>query len=110
MTISSKNDGGVAAGKIDKMVLQKSAGKLIALMGYNAGGAQFIHLHDAVAQPADATVPLHSFAIAAADNFFVLIPMCGIDFSFGLCACVSTTANATTLGAKDVTMLAVLVA
>jgi hypothetical protein len=107
-TVSSKDDAGVAAGKIDKMVIHAGPAVLLSLFGYNAGAAQYIHLHDAVAQPANGTVPLHTFAIAAADNFSVVVTITGINFSKGVVACVSTTPNTTTLGAKDVTFLATL--
>lgn len=109
-TISSKDAAGNDSGKVDSYVIKKGTQVLLSLFGYNAGAQQWIHLHDLAAQPADATVPMHTFAIAAADNYSVIIPLTGINFSKGIVACVSTTPNATTLGAKDVTMLATIVA
>lgn len=55
-------------------------------------------------------VPLHTFAIGAADNFSVIVPRTGINFSRGLVAAVSTTATIYTAGAKEVTMLGTLIA
>jgi len=109
-TISSKDATGNSNGKIDSYVIKSGTQVLLSLFGYNAGAAQYIHLHDAAAQPANGTVPMHAFAIAATDNYSVIVPMTGINFSKGIVACVSTTANTTTLGAKDVTMLATILA
>jgi hypothetical protein len=92
------------------MVIKAGAGVLLSLFGYNGGAAQWIHLHDAAAQPANGTVPLHRFAIAAADNFSVIVPRSGINFGVGIVACVSTTADTTTLGAQDAAMLATILA
>jgi len=109
-TISSKDATGNSNGKIDSYVIKGGPQVLLSLFGYNSGAEQFIHLHDAAAQPLDGTVPLHKFKVAAADNYGVLIPLTGINFSKGIVACVSTTADTTTLGAKEVTMLATIVA
>ncbi|HVX56973.1 MAG TPA: hypothetical protein VHA37_04525 [Candidatus Saccharimonadales bacterium] len=109
-TVSSKDAAGNANGKVASMVIRPGAGILLSLFGYNAGAQQFIHLHDAAAQPANGAVPLHRFAIPAADNFSVIIPRTGINFSTGIVACVSTTDDTTTLGAKDVAMLATILA
>ena len=108
-TVSSKDDPGVAGGKIDKMVIHGGPAILLSLYGYNAGAAQWIHLHDAAAQPGNGAVPLHTFKIGATDNYSIIVQISGINFSTGIVACVSTTDVTTTLGAKDVTMLATLV-
>jgi|ERR1043165_4030349 hypothetical protein len=109
-TVSSKDDAGVSGGYIDKMTLQSGAGILFSLFGYNSGSAQWIHIHDAASQPANGTVPMHTFKIGATDNYSVIIPLTGINFSKGCQVCVSTTGPTTTIGAKEVTMLATLLA
>lgn len=55
-------------------------------------------------------LPLHTFAIGAADNFSVIVPHTGINFSRGLVAAVSTTGPLYTAGAKDVTLCGTLIA
>lgn len=59
--------------------------------------------------PGTAThVPFHTFAIAATDNFSVIVPVTGIGFGKGLVAANSTTGPLYTAGAKNVTMCGTL--
>lgn len=53
-------------------------------------------------------LPLHTFAIGAADNYSFIVPDTGSSYGRGLVVAVSTTAATYTAGAKDVTMLITL--
>jgi len=55
-------------------------------------------------------VPLHTFAIGAQDNYSVIVPRTGINFSSGLVVAVSTTGPLYTAGAKEATMCGTLIA
>lgn len=50
-------------------------------------------------------LPVHTFAIGAADNYSCIVPNTGIGYSKGLVIAVSTTAATYTAGSKDVTIL-----
>jgi len=71
--------------------------------GYNSGPAQWIHLFNAVAVPANGAVPsIAPVSIPAIDNFFFNVGELGYFFSTGLCWSNSTTLATKTLGAADV--------
>lgn len=92
-----KSSGAYAA----SMVIRGGPGVLLSLFGYNSGPAQFIQIHDAAAPPGNGAAPLHIAAIAAADNFFVIIPNTGLPCGVGIVACNSTTGPTKTIGAAD---------
>lgn len=48
-------------------------------------------------------LPLHTFLMPATDNYSVIVPVTGINFTAGLLVAVSTTGPLYTAGAKDVT-------
>lgn len=74
-----------------------------------AGGATGLLLMDNLGDTGSwALLPLHTFAIGAADNFSVVVPVTGIGFSNGLAVAVSTTGALYTAGAKDVTFCGTL--
>lgn len=50
-------------------------------------------------------VPFHTLAIAAADNYWAIVPSTGISLGSGCLLAVSTTAVTYTAGAKDVTIM-----
>jgi hypothetical protein len=107
----SLNDGSAPTnGKLDSMLVMGAPGKLYSLFGYNAGAQQWIHIFDAKTQPANGAVPMHSLKVAVTDNWYVIVPASGINFSTGLVVCVSTTDTTLTLGAKDSTFLVTIAA
>lgn len=71
---------------------------LLSVLGYNSGPAQFIQIHDAAAEPADATVPVLMFAVPANSQFALDTP---IRTTKGVYVCNSSTAAAKTAGAAD---------
>lgn len=85
------------------LVVRNSAGTLLRIIGYNAGGAQFIQVHDAAALPADTAVPAISIAAAATSNFTIEIPE-GVSFANGIVVCNSSTVATKTIGAADCTI------
>lgn len=83
-------------------VIKNAPGILIMLKGYNSGPDQWVQIHDAAALPADAVVPLALQRVAAGDNFFFIIPVCGLPPTVnGLVVCNSTTGPTKTIGAAD---------
>lgn len=108
-TVSSKDDAATVGGYTQGFVIHPGPALLLSLFGYNSGAQQWIQFFDtAGAIPANGTVPMHTFAVAATDNYSCIIPLTGINFSSGIMALVSTTGPTLTLGAKNVTMLATL--
>src|SRR3954465_15283918 len=83
------------------LVVKKEAGVLLSCFGYNSGPQQWVQIHDAAALPANTAVPLHTFVIAAGDNFSVIIPTTGIPCGTGIVIANSSTAQTLTVGAAD---------
>jgi hypothetical protein len=87
-------------------VISKAAGTpgihLVSLLGYNKGGAQWLHIFDAAALPANGASPFMIVALSANFQFFVDLPNEGFMFSEGIVIAVSTTETTLTLGAADV--------
>lgn len=112
-TFSSKDDARVsAAGLIDYMRISTRSEVLLSLFGWNNGAAAWIQFFDtALGTPLAGAVPMHTFGIAAADNYSVIVPLTGINFGNGVFVAVSSTGPLyTAAGSKDVTMLATLIA
>ena len=94
---------------IDHMQIVKGSGILLSLFGHNKGSAQFVQLFDVAAAPSNGDEPLYAFKIAANDNFSVIVPLSGINFSYGLYVALSSTQGFYTAGgSKDVTFLGTL--
>lgn len=75
--------------------------KVFYVKGYNSGAAQFIQLADAIALPANATVPLLNIAVGAASNFTIDFGSVGLDFQNGVSICNSSTAPTKTIGSAN---------
>lgn len=91
-------------------VLKSSAGRLFLLRGYNAkgSGSHFIQIHDSSTVPDDGAVPELVFTSAAKDNFFIELPVDGMDFANGIYACASSTGPTKTLiGTDDIFFTAI---
>ncbi len=85
------------------LVVKGGPGVLLSLFGFNSGPGQFVQIHDkaSLAATPDASVPLHTFAIAGGDNFSVIIPSTGLPCGVGIVVCNSTTGPTKTIGAAD---------
>lgn len=92
-----------------KLAVSGRPAKVIMLKGYNSGPLQFLQLHDSVAEPVDeasganlGAKPMSFQAIAANDNFSLVIPVCGLPETVnGLYVCNSSTGPYKTVGAAD---------
>ncbi len=83
------------------LVVAASPARLVAVWGYNSGGAQFLQIHDSTTLPANAAVPKVAFAIAATSNFYFDVPLTGIDFGTGIVVCNSSTEQTKTIGSAN---------
>lgn len=81
--------------------------KLHSIIGYNGGPEQYIHVHEAAAQPANATTPKHGFKVGAGQYFTFDLGVVGEDLD-ALTVCNSTTNPTTTVGAADCSIQAIL--
>ncbi len=68
---------------------------------YNTGAAQYINVFDANFVPANAAVPLFSWAVAANSGVGFVWPANGRRFKTGLVICNSSTDTVKTIGAAD---------
>lgn len=83
-------------------VVKATPGTLYALRVYNNNaGAQWIQLHNVTSVPADAVVPVLTFAVPAQSNLVIDFGTNGRIFSTGIYVCNSTTDVTKTLGADD---------
>lgn len=90
-------------------VVKTTGGTLIALVGYNSkASAQFIQIFNTANVPADASVPLLTFTVAASSNFSVTIPLSGLPCDTGIYVCNSSTGPTKTIGSADVFFTAVI--
>ncbi len=74
---------------------------LLGFTVYNSGGAQFIQLHDAAAEPANGAVPIIPLPVAASAMMGSFYGSEGRYFANGLVICNSSTAPTKTSGAAD---------
>ncbi len=74
---------------------------LLGFTAYNSGGAQFIQLHDAAAEPANGAVPIIPLPVAASGIMGAFYGSEGRFFKNGLVICNSSTAPTKTSGAAD---------
>ncbi len=82
-------------------IAKASAGTLYLITGYNAGGAQFVQVHNSATVPTDSAVPAISFAVAATANFTYDLTGIGRWCSAGIVVCNSSTVATKTLGGTD---------
>lgn len=74
----------------------------------NAGGAQFIQLHDSATVPADGAIPTLVFRIPASTSAAFDAALRGVQFNTGLVICNSSTAATKTIGAANCYFTAIL--
>ena len=91
----------------NSLVVEKQAGAIVGLVGFNSGPEQWIQLHEGTSVPADTAVPFHIFK-AAARNFNVNFPVTGIPYGTGLVICNSTTGPTKAIGAANCWFTAVI--
>ena len=81
-------------------VLSTGPVTLLMLKGYSTT-AGYVQLHDSATAPADTAVPLSMQAVAASDNFSLVIPVCGLPPTVnGLYVCFSSTGPTKTIGGE----------
>ncbi len=89
-------------------VIKASAGMLLALYGYNSGGAQFIQIFNSTTVPANTAAPALVIAVAATSNFSIPLPVTGIPFTTGVAVSNSSTGPTKTIGGADCYFTAVV--
>lgn len=82
------------------LVVKGSAGTLMSVVGYNAGPAQFLQVHNAASLPANTAVPLCVIAVPAQSNFSMEWKL-GLPCSTGIVISNSSTAPTKTIGSAD---------
>lgn len=85
------------------VVKNSGPARLLSLAGYNSkGAAQFIHIFDAAAVPADTTVPNAIIYVTATTNFsFDFGSDWGMKMDSGICWSNSSTGPTKTIGSAD---------
>jgi hypothetical protein len=84
------------------LVIKNTPGTLFGVTGYNAKTtAQFIQIHDATLTPAEASIPVIVFLVAATANFSLDFGMRGRQFAKGIVITNSSTAATKTIGSAD---------
>ncbi len=83
-------------------VVKITPGVLFGLTGYNSkASAQFIQLHDATLLPADGSIPVAVFTVAASSNFSLDFGLKGRKFDKGIVLVNSSTGPTKTIGSAD---------
>lgn len=83
-------------------VVWSQPGVLYSVHGYNSlASAQFIHVYDATALPADAAVPIAVLAVAASSSFVLDFGVHGLPCYAGIVLGNSTTGPTKTIGAAN---------
>ncbi len=83
------------------LVVKAAPGTLVALFGYNSGAAQWIQVYDSTTLPSNGAVPIATFTVAATSNFYLDVPMTGLDCGTGIVVGNSSTGPTKTIGAAD---------
>lgn len=84
------------------LVVKATPGVLYGLTGYNSKtSAQFVQVHDAVALPAESSVPVITFTVPASSNFALDFGLRGRAFAVGIVVCNSSTGPTKTVGSAD---------
>lgn len=92
------------------LVVSTNPAKLLKVIGYNAGAAQFLQIHNKASLPADTTVPDLSIAIAATSNFDIDFGDYGFDCNVGIVVCNSSTVATKTIGSANLFITALVTA
>lgn len=85
----------------NSLIVKASAGKLYKLHIQNGATAQFFQVSNTTTVPADATVPIHVFRLAASEFLEIDFTAFGNHFATGITVCNSTTLATKTIGAAD---------
>ena len=83
-------------------VMLSGSGRLISLIGYNSGPAQFVQVFNSATVPANGTAPAICFAVQAASNFSLDLVATGFPFTTGISVSNSSTVPTKTAGASDI--------
>jgi len=85
----------------NSLIVKAAAGKLYQLHIQNGATAQFFQISNTTTVPADATVPIHAFRLAANEFREIDFTAFGNYFATGITVCNSTTLATKTIGAAD---------
>lgn len=100
--IKNVNSGAAYVASLVVSVTPKT--RLCGLSGYNSlGSIQYIQIHDAASLPADASVPVIRFEVAASSKFAMDFNSNPRVFDTGIVICNSSTPLTKTIGAADCT-------
>ena len=93
------------------LVVRKGGGLMLGLLGSSKKtSAQWVMVFDSSSAVSDGTSPaIHPIFISAENNFFMEIPVRGINFENGIYVANSTTNTTLTLGSADCWFTAVII-
>ena len=101
-TLGESNANATSTAYETSRVVKNIPGTVYGLTGYNSkASAQFIHLYDATAVPADTAVPVVVITAAASSNFSIDFGIYGRRFTTGICIGNSSTGPTKTIGSAD---------
>lgn len=102
----TSNDGAGSA-YVKEMLISASYVVLLSVFGYSkAAATTWLQIHATAATPTANRVPEHTFAMGAADNFSMIIPVTGLPLDKCFLAVSSTVDKFTAVGTNDVTICA----
>jgi hypothetical protein len=86
----------------NSIIVKTGISKLFGFSVYSSNvAAQFILMFDANGVPAESTVPIMAFPVAATASVGTYYGTAGRSFDHGIVLCNSTTATSKTIGAAD---------
>lgn len=95
----------------DDLLVKSSAGTLIALMGScKASTDQYVMVFNSASAVSDGTAPdIHPLFVKGGDNFYVEVPVRGMDFDTGIYVAFSSTNATLTKSSADCWFTAVTI-
>ena len=93
------------------LIVRRGGGVMLGLLGSSKKtSAQWVMVFDSKTAVSDGTAPaIHPIFIAAEDNFYIEVPVRGMNFENGIYVANSTTDTTLTLGSADCWFTAVII-